>query len=423
MNNRYYSSLTQSDSNSKSSYHWLIKMKNVLNNKPLLISFLIILIAIDPLIIKASAKKPKHKNYWDVLGLAKGSSERHIKKAFRKLATKYHPDKCQEAEDVCHDNFVEINRAYEVLSDSDKRQVYNQYGEEGLKEHEKRQAAGQGRGGGGIFDHFFGGGRQRDEDPSEKRGEDIEADIWLHLDEIYNGKIYDLSIFRQVLCPHCFGTGAESEDDIYDCPKCGGTGTIMERRQIGIGFVQQVQKTCPKCGGMGKIIKRECHVCGGRGVHEGSHTYWVEIQRGTPDGYKILLENEGDEKKDAKGGHVTLNVKTFKNTDKRRTGFLRDTENIDDLHYFVKINLLQALTGYNINITHLDGHIVNMNNLANDGENSEVTVPLSIKTIEGEGMPIVGTFPTKFGNLHVHFEVVLPDELTQAQKDGIAKLF
>jgi len=249
----------------------------------------------------------------------------------------------------------------------------------------------------------------------------------LHLDEIYNGHIYDLSIFRQVLCPHCFGSGAESEDDIIECRKCGGTGTILERRQIGIGFVQQIQKTCPKCNGAGKIIKRECHVCGGRGVHEGSHTFWVEIQRGTPNGYKLMLENEGDETKDAKGGHIVFNIKTFNNIDKRTTGFQRDTDNIDDLHYFMKINLMQSLVGYNINITHLDGHIVNINNLPDDGiqsnQNSQITKPLSIKTIQGEGMPIVGTFPLKFGNLHVHFEVIFPQTLTEAQRQGIKNLF
>ena len=189
-------------------------------------------------------------------------------------------------------------------------------------------------------------------------------------------------------------------------------------------FVQQIQKTCPKCGGAGKIVKKECHVCGGRGVHEGSHTYWVEIQRGTPDGYKLMLENEGDETSDAKGGHVVFHIRTFKNDAK--SGFVRDEENINDLHYWMKINLVQALVGYDINITHLDGHTVNINNLPSEldsGENSQITKPLSVKTIKGEGMPIVGTFPTKFGDLHVHFEVVFPEKLTKEQEQGIDQLF
>eukprot|EP00486_Rosalina_sp_Unknown_P011297 CAMPEP_0201585492 /NCGR_PEP_ID=MMETSP0190_2-20130828/122637_1 /ASSEMBLY_ACC=CAM_ASM_000263 /TAXON_ID=37353 /ORGANISM="Rosalina sp." /LENGTH=203 /DNA_ID=CAMNT_0048031543 /DNA_START=23 /DNA_END=630 /DNA_ORIENTATION=+ len=203
MNNRYYCTICDKDTNccnnsnsnnSKSSYHsaptssLLIKINNVLNKPLLMIFFILITIPIIP-----TVKAEKHKNYWDVLGIAKGTSTRNIKKAFRKKATIYHPDKCQLEEDVCHEHFVEINRAYEVLSDDDKRRQYNQYGEEGLKEYEKQQAArGSRRGGGGIFSQFFGGGQQ-DEDPSERRGEDIEADIWLHLDEIYNGHIYDLS--------------------------------------------------------------------------------------------------------------------------------------------------------------------------------------------------------------------------------------
>ena len=161
-------------------------------------------------------------------------------------------------------------------------------------------------------------------------------------------------------------------------------------------------------------------------MHEGSHTYWVEIQRGTPKGHKIVLENEGDERRDAKGGHIVFNVKTFDNADKRRTGFVRDDDNIDDLHYFMKISLLQALVGYDINITHLDGHIVNLNNLPGDiesGQNSQVTKPQSVKIIEGEGMPIMETFPIKYGNLHVHFEVVFPETLSDEQRKIIDDMF
>eukprot|EP00484_Ammonia_sp_Unknown_P022539 CAMPEP_0197048182 /NCGR_PEP_ID=MMETSP1384-20130603/23581_1 /TAXON_ID=29189 /ORGANISM="Ammonia sp." /LENGTH=398 /DNA_ID=CAMNT_0042480275 /DNA_START=248 /DNA_END=1444 /DNA_ORIENTATION=- len=386
------------------------------HHKRTLLFLLLCLVMLPTLCVSSS-------DYYNLLGISRQSSQREIKKAFRRLATQYHPDK-NPGDEEAHQKFVEINRAYEVLSDEDKRRVYNQYGEEGVKEHEKNQAAKSGRrGGGGIFDMFFNQGQGGDDDAEDKRGEDIEADIWLHLDEIYKGHIYDLSIFRQVLCPHCFGSGADSDDAIYECRKCGGSGSIMERRQIGIGFVQQIQKTCPKCNGQGKIVKQECRVCGGRGVHEGSHTYWVEIQRGTPDGYKLLLENEGDERADSKGGHVSFHVRTFKNMDRRTTGFQRDEENINDLHYFVKINLLQALVGYNINITHLDGHVVNIENLAKrEEDDSHVTKPLSIRTIEGEGMPIVGTFPTKFGDLHVHFEVVFPETLTQEQKIGIERL-
>eukprot|EP00485_Elphidium_margaritaceum_P010020 CAMPEP_0202691032 /NCGR_PEP_ID=MMETSP1385-20130828/5859_1 /ASSEMBLY_ACC=CAM_ASM_000861 /TAXON_ID=933848 /ORGANISM="Elphidium margaritaceum" /LENGTH=386 /DNA_ID=CAMNT_0049346373 /DNA_START=87 /DNA_END=1247 /DNA_ORIENTATION=+ len=365
-------------------------------------------------------------DYYELLGLHRGSSSaKEIKKAFRRFATKYHPDKNPGDEDA-HEKFVAINRAYEVLSDDDKRRVYNQYGEEGVKDYEKNQAAKQGRrGGGGIFDMFFNQGHGAHDDNEEKRGEDIEADIWLHLSELYNGHIYDLSILRQTLCPHCFGNGADHEDDISECRKCGGSGTIMERRQIGIGFVQQIQKTCPKCNGQGKIVQKECRVCGGRGVHEGSHTYWVELQRGTPDGHHIVLENEGDEGSDSKGGHIVFNVRTFKNADRQRSGFVRDEENIHDLHYFAKVNLLQALVGYDMNITHLDGHIVQLANMPNEQTNeaSQVTPPLSIRTIEGEGMPIMGTFPTKFGDLHVHFEIVFPQSLTEQQKNGIDQLF
>jgi len=368
------------------------------------------------LLFHLSAPSAKDPDFYKILGVSKHADQRSIKKAFRKGATKYHPDKNAGDQDA-HDKFVEINRAYEVLSDEDRRRAYDRYGHEGLEQHEKQQAARQSRGarGGGIFGNFFGQS-QSDENPEDRRGEDIEADLWLHLGEVYNGHIYDLSIFRQTLCPHCFGSGADSDEFIKTCPKCRGSGTVTERRQIGVGFYQQVQTTCDKCGGTGKIIKKQCRVCGGSGVHEGSHTYWVEIQRGTPDGYKLLLENEGDETRDAKGGHLTFNIKTFKNVDRRTTGFERDAENADDLHYFLKLNLLQALMGYDVNITHLDGHLVNVR------EEERVTKPLSIRTIAGEGMPVFGSYPTRFGDLHVHFEVVLPQELSQEQRQGIDRL-
>merc|ERR1712154_41882 len=141
----------------------------------------------------------------------------------------------------------------------------------------------------------------------------------------------------------------------------------------------------------------------------------VEIQRGTPKGHRIFLENEGDEGRDRKGGHIVFNVQTFDNTDKRRTGFVRDDDNCNDLHYFVKINLLQALIGYDVNITHLDGHIVNVQNL----KKSKVTKPQSVIRKEGEGMPIMETFPTQFGDLYIHFEVVLPSTLSKKQQNGI----
>lgn len=374
------------------------------------------LISLLSVLLQFSALIAKDPDFYKILDVSKHADARAIKKAFRKGATKYHPDKNAGDQDA-HDKFVEINRAYSVLSDEDSRRAYDRYGHEGLEQHEKQETARKSRGsrGGGMFGNFFGQS-QADENPEDMRGEDITADLWLHLHEVYNGIIYDLSIFRQTLCPHCFGSGADSDEHIKSCPKCGGSGTTTERRQIGVGFYQQVQTTCDKCGGSGKIVKKQCRVCGGSGVHEGSHTYWVEIQRGTPDGYQLFMENEGDETRDAKGGHLTWNIKTFKNTDRRTTGFERDADNADVLHYYLQINLLQALLGYDVNITHMDGHTVNVR------EEDRVTKPLSVRTIVDEGMPVFGSYPTRFGVLHVHFEVVLPNELSEQQRLGIDRL-
>mmetsp|Transcript_41469 Transcript_41469/g.51051 ORF Transcript_41469/g.51051 Transcript_41469/m.51051 type:complete len:375 (+) Transcript_41469:90-1214(+) len=351
----------------------------------------------------------KKLDYYKILGMNKHASKRDIKRAFRQCSIKYHPDKNPDNKEA-HDKFIECNEAYEILSDEETRNIYDRQGHRGLEQYKKRKAAGGGRG--SPFNMFFNQGGNNDDD-GDARGHDIEAEIWLSLSDIYNGKIFETSTFKQITCPHCFGSGAESDEYIHKCRKCNGNGVILEKRQIGIGFIQQIQKECPRCGGQGNIIKKLCHVCNGKGTSQGTHSMFIEIQRGTPNNEKILLDNEADESRDKKGGHITFIVKTFNNENNK---WKRDNENINNLHYYAKISLLQSLVGFTFNITHLDGHIVEISKI------NKITKPNSKKIIKGQGMPIFQTYPTKFGDLIVHFEVIFPKSLTKTQKNGIKSL-
>ena len=162
------------------------------------------------------------------------------------MALKYHPDKNPDNEEA-RQKFMEVNEAYEILGDEEKRNIYNRYGKEGVQQQQQRKGAR----GFDPFSAFFGGGHQQDDDNHEKRGPDATFDMYVSLTDLYVGRVYEAHTQRQTLCSHCFGTGADSDDDIVTCNKCHGQGTILEKRQIGIGFVQQIQRACNKCGGAG----------------------------------------------------------------------------------------------------------------------------------------------------------------------------
>lgn len=309
---------------------------------------------------------------------------------------------------------IKVNRANEILGDDEMRRIYDQRGDKGIEDYEKQKTAGNARHAHPFASFFHGGhGHQDDE---EKRGPDVHAEIHLTLEDIYNGIVYDLSIYRQTLCNHCFGSGADSDNDIITCPKCNGEGHYFEQRRMGPGFIQQIQRECTRCHGLGKIIKNKCHVCHGSGVDEGLHSMLIDIQPGTPNGHKIELDHENDEFPDKLAGNIYFTIVTIPGDTKYKRRFIRDEEKPENLHYFAKISIVQALLGYNINIRHLDGHIVNLK------KEGKITKPNSIRTIKNEGMPVFESFPRRFGNLIVHFEVIWPKNLTEKQKEVIQKL-
>ena len=249
------------------------------------------------------------KDYYDLLGVEKTASENDIKKAYRKLAMKYHPDKFSNASEKekkeAEEKFKEVNEAYQVLSDADKRAKYDRFG------HAAFENGGGGAGGFGGFGGFegfgnaedifssffgggggfggFGGGRQRGPEP----GADLRVDVTLTLEEVAKGVEKEINYRRQAKCKTCNGTGAEPGSSLKTCDKCNGTGKIKVTQRTVFGNFQSVEE-CDKCKGKGKIPEKKCKSCNGTGLERETVKKTVKIPIGIEDGQRLRLSGMGD---------------------------------------------------------------------------------------------------------------------------------
>jgi len=339
-------------------------------------------------------------DFYKVLGVSKGAGDDTIKKAYKKLSRKYHPDKNKDPN--AEQKFVEVARAYEVLSDPTKRGIYDRHGEEGLKQHEGGQ---QHHNPFDMFSSFFGGGAQQHQ---VRRGPTTTSEFEVSLADMYTGNNIDFMIKKRILCDHCRGTGAASDGDIHQCNGCGGTGVKIVKQQIFPGMFAQSQQTCNDCGGRGTVIHKVCGNCGGQKVLDHTAHYTLEILPGMPEGHEVVFEAEGDENPDWEPGDVVLKVRSRKEVGgwkrKETSIYWRETIGIDE-----------ALLGFERNLTHLDGHIVQL-------KREGVTQPHFVQTIKGEGMPRFED-PTIHGDLYVEYNVVLPTTLSNDQKRKLADVF
>jgi len=341
------------------------------------------------------------KDYYEILGLSRQASSRDIKKAYRDLSVKYHPDKNKDPD--AQQKFVEISNAYETLSDDGKRRIYDQYGEDGLKQG----GATQFRSPFDIFSNFgFGGHGHAHAAEQQRKGPNVEIPFEVTLADLYNGKETLIGHRKQVLCPKCRGTGAKDPSDVHTCPDCKGSGTKVFTQQLGPGFVTQTQRTCDRCNGRGKILKSQCPFCKGSKVHVDNESFTIIVEKGMPDGYHIVFEQESDEAPDTTPGDVIFRIKTLPHKK-----FTRDGNN---LHTKLTISLLEALVGFTKFITHLDGHKVEVTQ-------TEVTKPGEVITIQGEGMP-QHNFPSQTGDLFVELAIKMPTSLTVEQKEKFKEL-
>ncbi|XP_025115187.1 dnaJ homolog subfamily A member 2-like [Pomacea canaliculata] len=330
---------------------------------------------------------------YDLLGVNRGASDGEIKKAYRKLAKEFHPDKNPAA----GEKFKEISYAYEVLSDPEKKDLYDRYGLEGIKEGGSH---GGGFGGASMFEDIFGGffgfpgmggsGRNR-----RRRGEDTFHPLRVSLEDLYNGKTSKLQLSKTVICKKCSGAGGRPGATVR-CRVCNGRGVKVTLRQLGPGMVQQMQSICPDCHGEGETIneKDRCKECKGKKTVSETKILEVHVDKGMTNEQKIPFRGEGDQLPDMEPGDVIIVLQQ-----KEHDLFTRSH---NDLYMTHSIGLAEALCGFQFVIKHLDGRDLVVSNPP-----GEVVHPGMMKTVLGEGMPIYRN-PFERGNLYIKFEVAFP---------------
>jgi DnaJ family protein A protein 2 len=350
------------------------------------------------------------KNYYDLLGVEKNASLDDIKRAYKKLARQHHPDVNSNADE---EMFKEITEAYEVLRDSDKREIYDQYGEEGLKN------GGGGMGGMGGFDIFdlFGGGGggmggmgRGGRPKGPVKAEPVKHAIPVTLEDLYNGTTKKIRVTRTRNCKACEGVGASKKDAVVTCTKCDGHGMVNEVRQVGPGFISQVRRPCDKCNGEGKSVdpKFICKTCNGKKVVSEQKVLEVFIEIGMKNGSKIVFEGEADERPGVQAGDIYFIVQ-----EKPHALFKRDGE---DLLFEKKINLSEALTGVEFLIEHLDKRKLHVKS-----KKGEVIKPGDTKMIANEGMPKHRN-PFQKGSLLIKFDIEFPKKIPDNIASQLLKL-
>jgi len=349
-------------------------------------------------------KKTDNTRYYEILGVSRNASPDELKKAYRKAAIKNHPDKGGDSE-----KFKELAQAYEVLSDPEKREIYDQYGEEALKE-------GMGGGGGGhnpfdIFESFFGsgaspfGGSSSRGSRRQRRGEDVVHAMKVSLEDLYNGTSKKLSLSRNILCPKCKGKGSKSGAS-SKCPGCQGSGVRVTIRQLG-PMIQQMQHACSDCKGSGETIndKDRCGQCKGEKVVHDKKVLEVHVEKGMQTGQKITFQGEADEAPDTITGDIVFVLQAKEHPKFKRKG--------DDLYVEHSLNLTEALCGFQFVLTHLDNR-----QLLVKSSTGEIIKPGQTKAIDDEGMPMYQR-PFMKGKLYINFSVDFPDSLSLEQCKGL----
>ncbi|MBE6505786.1 MAG: molecular chaperone DnaJ [Methanobrevibacter sp.] len=347
------------------------------------------------------------RDYYEVLGVDKTADEKEIKKAYRKLAMKYHPDVSEE--EGSEEKFKEISEAYAVLSDEEKRQRYDQFGHAGMEgftaedfyQNVNFDDIFQGFDIGNIFDLFgFGGGSRSRGRSGPQRGSDIYTDVQITLEEAYNGCEKEIKVTRSELCPTCNGSKSKPGHDPQTCPTCNGTGQIKEVSNTFLGQMVNV-RPCRQCGGTGKIITDPCDECHGKGSVRKTKTIKLEIPEGVNEGNHLRVSGEGNcGETSGLEGDLIVSVHIKRNKLFEREG--------DHLYYEQQISFPQAALGDIISIPTIEGKEVEFK--VNPGTQSGTVFKL-----KGQGMNSVRH--SARGNLYVTVTVVVPKKLNSKQKE------
>ena len=355
------------------------------------------------------------RDYYEVLGVSKTATQDELKKAYRKLARKYHPDLNKDNEEAA-EKFKECNEAYSVLSDDQKRAQYDQFG------HAAFENGGMGGGGGfggaggfggfggsgmeDIFDMFFGGQGGRGGNRAKsgpQRGADLRFDLEISFEEAAFGLEKEINLYRDETCDHCHGEGAEPGSKVESCPECNGTGYVRFTQNTMFGQMVN-ERPCSRCKGEGKIISEPCKECRGKGTVKRNKKLKVKIPAGVDNGSRLRVSGEGEA--GAKGGpsgdlYVYLYVKPHKFFERDGTTVLCE----------VPINIVQATLGADIKVPTLDVQVTM--------KIPEGTQPGKVLRLKGKGIPSLRGGSR--GDQLVRIKVVVPTKLSDKQKDALRK--
>lgn len=355
------------------------------------------------------------RDYYEILGLQKDADLASIKKEYRKLALKYHPDK-NPGDTQAEEKFKEAAEAYEVLSDPDKRARYDRFGHSGVgdsggfsgggmtMEDIFRQFGNLFDDAGSPFDSFFGGERRYQTRSSADRGSNIRIKIALTLEEIAQGVSKKIKIKKDVNCSACNGSGAKDSNSVSSCPTCKGSGYV---RQVRSTFLGQMATTssCPTCNGSGKKITSFCQVCKGNGTVKGDETIEINIPAGVEDGMQLSMRGKGNKgRNNGPSGDLVINIE-----EKTHSEFVRDGKNII---YETNLNFSDMVLGTNITVPTLTGKV-------------KINIPPGtpagkIFRLSGKGVPVLNSYDV--GDQLIHVSVWVPKKVSQEEREMLTTM-
>ncbi|MES2111212.1 MAG: molecular chaperone DnaJ [Bacteroidota bacterium] len=357
------------------------------------------------------------RDYYDILGVAKGADADEIKKAYRKMAIKYHPDKNQ-GDKAAEDKFKEAAEAYEVLSNPEKRQRYDQFGH-AANAHSASGGGGYGGGGmdmndifsqfgdifgGGGFGDFFGGGRQGGGGRRVQRGSNLRIKVRLTLEEIANGAEKKIKVNKQISCKTCDGTGAKDQASFQTCKTCGGQGSVRRVTNTILGQMQTTS-TCPTCNGEGSTILSKCTVCHGDGVVRGEETITINIPAGVSEGMQLSMSGKGNAApRGGLPGDLIILIEEIPHETLKRDG----NNVIYDLH----VNFVDATLGTSVEVPTIDGKVkIKLDPGTQGGK---------VLRLKGKGVPEVNSY--RRGDQLVHVNIWTPKALSREERELLEKL-
>ena len=359
------------------------------------------------------------RDYYEVLGVSKTASEEEIKKAYRKIAIQYHPDR-NPGDKQAEEKFKEAAEAYDVLHDPQKRQQYDQFGFDGpqgmggfggfssggFSMDDIFSMFGDVFGGRGGFSGFggFGGGQRQ---AAQHRGSDLRLKVRLTLQEVSTGVTKKFKVKKDVVCQHCQGTGAEKGSSSETCATCHGSGVVTRTTQSLFGLMQS-QSVCPTCGGEGKVIKNKCKHCGGTGIVKGEEVVEIKIPAGVAKGMVVNVPGKGNA-----GIHngISGNIQVLIDEEENDT-FVRDGQ---DVIYNLLLDFPTAALGGNVEIPTIEGTKVRI-------KIEPGTQPGKTLRLRGKGLPAVQGYGSGRGDIVVNISVYVPKSLNREEKNMLEKL-